>query len=93
MDELNAIQKLADLAQGETAPDANVSFAVMGKIRNARPGKAPGLSAFATVAALAAMLVLAVGIYCMLTAGSLDPNQAPSMQEILPDSPQLGAIW
>lgn len=91
MDELKAIEKLAQYAQAEPSPAGSVCFSVMHRIQNTRPVKAIGLSAFAAVAAVAAMLVLAIGIYCMLNTGVVEPS-APSMQELMPNT-QLGAMW
>ena len=93
MDELNAIDNLAKLANAEITPDTNVSFTIKNQIINIRPSQTSKLSIFAKVSAVAAMLVLSAGIlFWYASSGSTQAIQ-PEMTELFPDTQQIGALW
>jgi len=71
MDELRAIEKLAEAARKEQPPVGPVGTAVMARITAARRARLRTLSLFAAASAVAASLVLIFGL--LLGNGSADP--------------------
>jgi len=66
MDPLEALERLADQARKEAVPDFDVSARVLASVGDGPARRVLPLSLFAAVSAVAASIILAVGIYSLL---------------------------
>lgn len=75
MEPLEGIRRLAQTAQREAAPEVDVTFGVLRRIRRtSAPTRLAPLPVLSLASAVVAVVILAVGIY-VWTAGA-DPMQA-----------------
>ena len=93
MDNLNSIDALAKLASTEITPDTHVSFTIKSSIANIRPTQTSKLSVFAKYSAIAAMLILAIGLMFWFTSSGSTEIANPEMTELFYDTEQIGALW
>ncbi len=94
MDELKAIEKLVERAKLEPADVPSVADGILERMHHSPPRRITPLSVLAAASAVAATIVLAMGLYFwMASPGPLTEMAAPDPLTELYTPVQVGGLW